>query len=310
MKNLYLTLIVVMISSHAWAWGKRGHEITSAVAVGILAESGKASYLKAHEFDLGYYSNVPDLIWRNIGEVISKTEAPLHFLDWNKSFEKVFGTPLNLPLKFSDFKTQMGSNFDIQLGASPWRISELFVHCSALATNLTRDVQGPLLVCMGTMAHYIQDLGVPLHVTDNYDGQMTNQKGVHAYFETAMVEALNNKFELKEKVLKEALKKYSKLRTYNDDVNLLIRKFIGESNAKVNELLEIDKSLNRESVDLAKKKFKALVIDRLAMSAAHTAIIWEEILKPVKKWDDKKFYFFDGKPEYMQPKFLSESTQH
>jgi hypothetical protein len=37
-------------------------------------------------------------------------------------------------------------------------------------------------------AHYLQDAHQPLHATNNYDGQLSGQSGVHARFETALFE--------------------------------------------------------------------------------------------------------------------------
>jgi hypothetical protein len=46
-------------------------------------------------------------------------------------------------------------------------------------------------------AHYAADLTQPLHTVKNYDGQLTGQKGVHARFETDLVNALANGWRLK-----------------------------------------------------------------------------------------------------------------
>jgi len=46
-------------------------------------------------------------------------------------------------------------------------------------------------------AHYAADLTQPLHTLKNYDGQLTGQKGVHARFETDLVNALADTWQLK-----------------------------------------------------------------------------------------------------------------
>ena len=38
------------------------------------------------------------------------------------------------------------------------------------------------------MGHYIGDAHVPLHTTENYNGQMTGQDGIHAFWESRLVE--------------------------------------------------------------------------------------------------------------------------
>ena len=42
-------------------------------------------------------------------------------------------------------------------------------------------------------AHYIQDAYQPLHATNNYDGQLTGQNGVHARFESALFERFSSR---------------------------------------------------------------------------------------------------------------------
>jgi hypothetical protein len=46
-------------------------------------------------------------------------------------------------------------------------------------------------------AHYAADLTQPLHTVMNYDGQFTGQKGVHARFETELVNALADGWRLR-----------------------------------------------------------------------------------------------------------------
>jgi hypothetical protein len=37
------------------------------------------------------------------------------------------------------------------------------------------------------LAHYVQDGHVPFHAVRNYDGQLTDQRGIHARFETVLM---------------------------------------------------------------------------------------------------------------------------
>ena len=48
----------------------------------------------------------------------------------------------------------------------------------------------------GVMAHYIGDLSQPLHDTKNYDGQLTGQPGIHAFFETTNIDANDHNAEM------------------------------------------------------------------------------------------------------------------
>jgi hypothetical protein len=46
------------------------------------------------------------------------------------------------------------------------------------------------------LAHYIADAHVPLHTTLNYDGQLTNQKGLHSLWESMIPEIELDEYEL------------------------------------------------------------------------------------------------------------------
>ena len=37
-----------------------------------------------------------------------------------------------------------------------------------------------------SLGHYIADANEPLHTTLNYDGQLTNQDGIHAFWESRL----------------------------------------------------------------------------------------------------------------------------
>jgi hypothetical protein len=39
----------------------------------------------------------------------------------------------------------------------------------------------------GEMAHYIDDINQPLHSTQNYDGQVTGNSGIHARYAGTMI---------------------------------------------------------------------------------------------------------------------------
>src|SRR5919198_6751657 len=54
-------------------------------------------------------------------------------------------------------------------------------------------------------AHYIQDAHQPLHATNNYDGQLTGQHGVHARFESALFDRYEAKLTMTPPPLKAML---------------------------------------------------------------------------------------------------------
>ena len=43
------------------------------------------------------------------------------------------------------------------------------------------------------MGHYIGDAHVPLHTTENYNGKMTNQRGIHGFWESRLPELFSDR---------------------------------------------------------------------------------------------------------------------
>ena len=45
------------------------------------------------------------------------------------------------------------------------------------------------------IGHYIGDAHVPLHTTENYNGQLTGQEGIHAFWESRLPEMFSDDFD-------------------------------------------------------------------------------------------------------------------
>ena len=45
------------------------------------------------------------------------------------------------------------------------------------------------------IGHYLADANVPLHTSENYDGQLTNQKGIHGFWESRLPELFYTEYD-------------------------------------------------------------------------------------------------------------------
>lgn len=198
----------------AHAWGERGHDIVTRVAVRLLAAkvakgTPLATQLGRKEFMLGHLSNVPDIVWRNQGEAIENVNAPTHFLDIEFiSPEVAFGTiPMTPAAALARMKELCASppkgyvcpNKDgappneSSAGTAPWRTAQLFrmtvesLKASRASEKTDSAAVDRAFLTAGVMSHFVGDLGNPYHTTRNYDGWETGQGGIHSYFESAMV---------------------------------------------------------------------------------------------------------------------------
>ncbi len=214
-KALVLALVMgFVIPRPAAAWGERGHDIVTRVAVRLLAEKvAKGTPLALQfgrkEFMLGHLSNVPDIVWRNQGEAIEKMNAPTHFMDLEYlSPEVTFAT---IPRTATEGLARMKelcaapptgyvcpAKGDEPLDASsagtaPWRTGQLFrmtvenMKASAASPKTDSAALDRAFLTAGVLSHFIGDLGNPYHATRNYDGWETGQGGIHSYFEGGMI---------------------------------------------------------------------------------------------------------------------------
>jgi hypothetical protein len=198
----------------AAAWGERGHDIVTRVAVRLLAAkiaegTPLATQFGRKEFMLGHLSNVPDIVWRNQGEAIEKVNAPTHFLDLEYvspelTFTTIPRTPAaalarmkalcaNPPKGYGCAAKEGSSPDESSAGTAPWRVGQLYrltVESLKASTSNGKSDDAAVdraFVAAGIMSHFIGDLGNPYHATRNYDGWETGQGGIHSYFEGALV---------------------------------------------------------------------------------------------------------------------------
>src|ERR1041385_7965840 len=61
---------------------------------------------------------------------------------------------------------------------------------SRLTTAFKEKNQAKILKLSAEIGHYIADAHVPLHTNSNHNGQLTNQQGIHAFWESRIPELL------------------------------------------------------------------------------------------------------------------------
>ena len=297
----------------AHAWGRRGHAITCHVAGTLASTRPSGEFLRSHTFDLGYYCNTPDLVWKK-GDLYQK-ESFNHFMDL-EIFERAFkGSDVAKPFELT--RDEFNAKFpkvENSAGRAYWRIRELMKAMGELSAALKKSemktddrhaLQADWLLHAGAIGHYVGDLAQPLHVTENYDGQMTSQKGVHAWFEDDLVDELflGRGESLESLVMKAADQKWRKAiapakgKSAKSELALL-EDLAKESNRQLKQLLKIDKDLGRKNIKEAAAAFKPMLIEQLATGAVTLAQLWSRELG--WDYDGKKFYNFHSTPTFIE----------
>jgi hypothetical protein len=77
-------------------------------------------------------------------------------------------------------------------GIVPWHID---VMVKRLTAAFRAEDYDRILQLSADLGHYIGDAHVPLHTTKNYNGQLTNQKGIHGFWESRLPELFNDNYD-------------------------------------------------------------------------------------------------------------------
>lgn len=297
-----ITTFLLLTTSSSFAWQQRGHDtITSIAAVISYQNYPQHTFLKTYNYNLGYYSVVPDTIFKVRN---SKEEFPLHFFEWSSKYEKVFGTPQNIPEKHSAFKKKMASGYKSIDGLLFWRISTLTDRCKKLAKpeKMTKNQLQQLVICMGVLSHYTADLSMPLHTTDNHDGQLTGQSGLHSFLEGPVFkELLIDSYPQIKTVARAQLEK---IKSKRPSPARATRDLFLKSHQRINPFLAFDKKVGRKQISKIAQKYKPLIIEYMADGVALTSYIWESILKDAKPIKQKGFLNIKTNPQYLKPRFI------
>jgi predicted AlkP superfamily phosphohydrolase/phosphomutase len=180
---MIVAFVVAAAPPSAEPWGFTAHRLVNRRAAALLPPplralfAGNAEYLAEHSID-------PDL-WRGAG---LDGEGPNHFLDLD-----AFGRPpfAEVPLVEKDHLARQGAEAAAK-GRVPWRVQE--VYGELVAALRARDARRSLERA-AVLGHYVADAHVPLHAALNYDGQLTGQTGLHARWESDLVERFERQIE-------------------------------------------------------------------------------------------------------------------
>lgn len=95
-----------------------------------------------------------------------------------------------LPRKWNDAVTKYSKDSLMANGIVPWHVQVMLQRLTAAFKN--KDF-ARIMKNSADIGHYIADAHVPLHASHNHNGQFTNQKGIHAFWESRVPELLAEK---------------------------------------------------------------------------------------------------------------------
>lgn len=179
---LFSLVALLFLTRESLGWGFWAHREIHRHAIRILPD-GMKPFFERFADTLVARSVEPDL--RRQGDSL---EQYYHYIDIDRYGAYPFR---GLPRSYAEAVKKFGKATVDTNGTLPWRIADFTEKLSDAMRK--KDVE-KILYYASYLGHYIGDAHVPLHTVDNYDGQRTNQKGIHARWEARIPEMFGKNF--------------------------------------------------------------------------------------------------------------------
>ncbi len=163
------------------SWGFYGHQHINQYAVFLLPPEMMTLFKPRLEF-ITEHAVDPDKRRYAIPE-----EGPRHYIDMDHYGSYPFDS---LPRKWNDATEKYSTDSLNAHGIVPWWIQ---VMMGRLTKAFREKDEMHILQYAAELGHYLADAHVPLHTCSNHNGQYTDQKGIHGFWESRIPELLAEK---------------------------------------------------------------------------------------------------------------------
>ena len=181
MKRAVLTILFVLAAVECFCWGFYAHQKINYYATFLLPPQMMVLY----KFNIAFISEHavdPDKRRYAVAD-----EGARHYIDIDHYGVYPY---TNLPHKWKEAVDRFGEDSLKEYGIVPWHIQVMLGRLTAAfkEKNFTK-----IMKTSSELGHYIADSHVPLHANSNHNGQYTNQRGIHGFWESRVPELLAEK---------------------------------------------------------------------------------------------------------------------
>lgn len=228
MKTLFGTCGLAAVATFflSFTWGFFGHQKINRLAVFSLPPEL-----------LGFYkSNIDYITEASVNpdrrRFSSPDEAPRHYLDLDHYGDSAL---YNMPKYWEEAVKKYSEDTLKAYGILPWHINRVYYQLKD--AFMLGDPQR-ILRLSAELGHYIGDAHVPLHTTENYNGQLTGQEGIHALWESRLPELYSTNYDF-----------FVGKAQYLKNVQLEAWRAVEESHQAVDSVLLFEKRLSEKFGD-------------------------------------------------------------
>ncbi|WKK78664.2 zinc dependent phospholipase C family protein [Marivirga salinae] len=156
-------------------------------------------------------------------------EAPRHYIDLD-----VYGDSAvyKMPRYWNDAIEKYTEDTLQAYGIVPWHVHFVTYQLTeAFKENNAEDI----LRYSADLGHYIADANVPLHTTENYNGQLTGQYGIHGFWESRLPELYSEDYNF-----------FIGKAEYVDNTQIAIWDAVKEAHFALDSVFGFEKTLTKE----------------------------------------------------------------
>jgi len=181
LRYFMLSVLLVGLSS----WGEKAHRKINSSCVEFFPK--ELNQLKAWAPILADHGSDADF-----RKKVDKTEFIKHFIDIDNYDD--FNNKHRIEENFEKACQKYGIEKIKKEGALPWTTDSTY---KALVQNFKSGNWNHAVLTAADLGHYVGDGFMPLHITSNYDGQLSAQSGIHRRYEETMIDRNIDKIQFK-----------------------------------------------------------------------------------------------------------------
>lgn len=170
---------LLLLREDAGAWGFYGHKRINRMACYTLPPAMFGFYKRHIDF-ISDHAVDPDQ-----RRYADPEEAPRHYIDIDHYAHNGADPFKAVPREWKLAVARFTEDTLKAYGIVPWHIQVAYAR---LIAAMQRGHVDRILYNSAELGHYIADAHVPLHTTENYNGQLTGQHGIHAFWESRIPE--------------------------------------------------------------------------------------------------------------------------
>lgn len=177
----FITILAAPLPS--FGWGFFAHKRINRLAVFTLPPEMMPFYKKHIQYLTENAVN-PDMRRYSV-----EGEAARHYIDLDVYGDSALQV---MPRYWNDAVAKYSEDTLQAYGIVPWHILSMknFLTYAFKIGDIDK-----ILRLSADIGHYIGDANVPLHTTENYNGQLTGQHGIHGFWESRLPELLSDDYD-------------------------------------------------------------------------------------------------------------------